>query len=79
MPEAAGVHQATVDALKVWRRERARKDAVAAYLVLPDRALEDIARRRPTTLALLAHCHGIGPTKLERYGDEVLAVVDSQR
>ena len=79
VPEAAGVHQATVDALKVWRRERARKDAVAAYLVLPDRALEDIARRRPTTLALLAHCHGIGPTKLERYGDEVLAVVDSQR
>lgn len=77
--DTAGVHQPTVEALKVWRRERARKDSVAAYLVLPDRALEDIARRRPTTLALLAHCHGIGPTKLERYGDEVLAVVDGQR
>ncbi len=75
---AAGAHQPTVDALKVWRRERARKDAVAAYLVLADRALEDIARRRPTSLAMLAQCHGIGPTKLERYGDELLAVVDSQ-
>jgi DNA uptake protein ComE-like DNA-binding protein len=24
----------------------------------------------------LARCPGIGPTKLERYGDEILAVID---
>lgn len=63
------------DALKTWRRERARRDSVPAYVVLTDKAIDDIARRQPTTLADLARCHGIGPTKLERYGDEVLAAV----
>ena len=67
------------EALKTWRRERARRDGVPAYVVLPDKAVDDIARRTPTSLADLARCHGIGPTKLERYGDEILAAVDAGR
>ncbi len=31
---------------------------------------------RPTTPAELAACDGIGPTKLERYGDELLALLE---
>jgi len=34
-----------------------------------------IATAAPTTLGDLARCAGIGPTKLERYGDEIVAVV----
>ncbi len=80
-PGAAGLdaHQPSVEGLKVWRRERAQQDAIPAYVVLPDKAIEDIARRRPSTLVELARCHGIGPAKLERYGDEVLAILDNHR
>jgi superfamily II DNA helicase RecQ len=64
-----------VDALKAWRKQRASADAVPAYIVLSDAHLEGIAARGPTTLAELARCTGIGPTKLERYGDEIVAVI----
>jgi DNA helicase-2/ATP-dependent DNA helicase PcrA len=64
-----------VDALKAWRRQRAASDGVPAYIVLSDAHLEGIADRRPGSLAELARCTGIGPTKLEGYGDEIVAVI----
>jgi len=66
-----------VTALKAWRLERARRDGVPAYVVLHDSHIEEIARRAPATLRELASCPGIGPTKLDRYGDEILAIVDA--
>ena len=48
-----------------------------AYTVLSDQALHDIARRRPATLAALGEIKGMGPVKLERYGNALLAVVES--
>ena len=48
-----------------------------AYTVLSDQSLHEIARRRPATLADLGDIKGMGPVKLERYGDALLAVVES--
>ncbi len=47
-----------------------------AYTVFTDATLRDIARTRPRTLAALARVPGVGPAKLERFGDAVLAVVE---
>jgi len=71
---AAGTR--VVEALKAWRRETARRDGVPAYVILSDADADGIAVRLPRTLAELAGCRGIGPVKLERFGDEVLAVID---
>jgi DNA helicase-2/ATP-dependent DNA helicase PcrA len=67
--------EALFGALKAWRRDRARADGVPAYVILHDSHLREIAGTRPRTLEALARCPGIGPTKLERYGDEIVAVV----
>jgi superfamily II DNA helicase RecQ len=48
---------------------------VPAYVVFPDRTLVQIADRKPRDRTDLAAISGVGPTKLERYADEVLAVV----
>jgi DNA helicase-2/ATP-dependent DNA helicase PcrA len=66
------------EALKTWRLERARRDDVAAYLVFHNATLEEIAGRRPRSLAELAAVPGVGPAKLERYGEEVLAALAEQ-
>jgi DNA helicase II / ATP-dependent DNA helicase PcrA len=71
-PKVAAEDDAAVVALKSWRLERARRDAVPPYVVLHDRTVEEIASRRPRTLSDLATISGIGPTKLERYGAEIL-------
>ena len=62
-------------ALKTWRLERARADEVPAYVVFHNATLEQIAARRPQSLLELASVPGVGPAKLERYGDEVIAAL----
>ena len=54
----------------------AGSDKVPAYVVLSDRHLQGIAVARPTSLRELRGLPGIGPTKLEPYGEEILAVLE---
>jgi DNA helicase-2/ATP-dependent DNA helicase PcrA len=63
--------------LKRWRAERAKADGVPAYVVFHDRTLGAIAEEMPGDRAALSEISGVGPTKLDRYADEVLAVVAS--
>jgi DNA helicase-2/ATP-dependent DNA helicase PcrA len=74
---AAGV--AAEDGLRVWRKERSTRDEVPAYVVLTDKYMAGIAATMPADSHELRACAGIGPTKLERYGDEILAVLDGVR
>src|SRR5204863_9182719 len=54
---------------------RATADDLPAYVVFHNATLAEIAGRRPRDLSELGTVPGVGPTKLERYGDEVLAVL----
>jgi DNA helicase-2/ATP-dependent DNA helicase PcrA len=63
------------DRLKEWRRTRAQADGVPAYVVFHDRTLAEIAERRCRDRADLSAVSGVGPAKLERYADEILAIV----
>jgi ATP-dependent DNA helicase RecQ len=62
-------------ALRVRRSALAKAEAVPAYVVLPDKSLIDMARRRPANLAEMAEVYGIGDAKLARYGQEFLDVI----
>ena len=68
LPPAFGV-------LREWRLERAKADEVPAYVVFHNATLAEIAERQPSTLAELAGIPGVGPAKLERYGDDILAAL----
>jgi superfamily II DNA helicase RecQ len=61
------------DVLRAWRAQRA--DGKPAYTVINDRTLTAIAQALPESRDELAQIDGIGPTRLERYGDEILALV----
>lgn len=65
------------EALRAWRLKRCRNDKVSAFIVCSNAVLRAIAVRRPTTLAELATVDGIGPTRLDLYGDEIIAVLSS--
>jgi ATP-dependent DNA helicase RecQ len=75
-PAAAnGAAAPLVAELKAWRTRRAREDGVPAYVVLHDATLTELAARRPGSAAELAAVKGLGPTKIDRYGDELLDVL----
>jgi ATP-dependent DNA helicase RecQ len=66
---------ALFEALRAARFELAQRDGVPAYVVAHDRTLKQIAAQRPASMDELLAVAGVGPTKAERYGDELLAVV----
>jgi DNA helicase-2/ATP-dependent DNA helicase PcrA len=68
-------HGPVFETLKAWRLERSKADEVPAYVVFSNATLAEIAERQPASLAELASVSGVGPAKLERYGEEVLRVL----
>ncbi|MGI8697454.1 MAG: ATP-dependent helicase [Mycobacteriales bacterium] len=61
--------------LRAWRVAKAADQQVPAYVVFTDATLVAVAQARPNTSAELGSLPGIGTTKLDRYGADVLAVV----
>ncbi len=66
---------ATFEALRAWRREEAKRQAVPPYVIFSDRTLADLARERPRTPEALTRIGGVGQAKLARYGAAVLGVL----
>ena len=63
------------DALKRWRLETAKAEERPAYVIFHNSTLAEIVRRAPRTRDELAAVPGVGPAKLERYGEEVLSAL----
>ena len=63
------------EALRAFRLAEARRQKVPPYVIASDRSLRDIARLRPASAGALELAHGIGPTKVERYGAAILEIV----
>jgi ATP-dependent DNA helicase RecQ len=61
--------------LRELRRGIATEQGVPAYVVFTDRALADMAARRPSTPVEFLQVHGVGEAKLERYGDVFLEAI----
>ncbi|HEX5401402.1 MAG TPA: ATP-dependent DNA helicase UvrD2 [Pseudonocardiaceae bacterium] len=61
--------------LKSWRADQARMLKVPSYVVFTDATLVAIAEQRPVDTAGLVSISGIGAAKLDRYGSDVLALV----
>ncbi|HET8960404.1 ATP-dependent DNA helicase UvrD2, partial [Nocardioides sp.] len=62
--------------LREWRKARAAEESVPAFVVFTDATLQLIAEHKPRTQQALLAVNGIGRSKLERYGDDVLALLD---
>ncbi len=70
----AGDALALATRLKEWRKEEAKRLGVPAYLVLHDRTLNAVAAARPGNLRELLGVDGMGPAKVEKFGEALLGV-----
>jgi ATP-dependent DNA helicase RecQ len=81
----AGAHESATEGLapdakllrrlKTWRAAEARRRGVPAYVVFHDSTLEALAIVRPRDRGALLSVRGIGPTKVETYGQDLLKVL----
>lgn len=67
--------EALFERLREWRLDRAGEEKVPAYVVFTDATLELIAEVKPADEQTLLRISGIGKSKLEKYGADVLALV----
>ena len=61
--------------LRAWRAETAKAQAVPPYVIFHDTVLRDIAAVRPARLDELGAIKGVGASKLERYGGQLLKLL----
>jgi DNA helicase-2/ATP-dependent DNA helicase PcrA len=61
--------------LRSWRLAVASGTGVPAYVVFTDATLTAISEDKPSTVDALGQIPGVGPSKLTKYGDAVLALV----
>ncbi|MGI8792196.1 MAG: HRDC domain-containing protein, partial [Acidimicrobiales bacterium] len=74
-PEGIAVREA----LRVWRAQKASSEGKPAFVYFSDATLDEMATAMPSSLAELARVKGIGPAKLEAYGEVLLAIIDEHR
>lgn len=67
--------QVLFDALRAWRLEKAREEKVSPFIVAYDTVIAEIAERRPQNETELLAVAGIGPGKVDKYGEDILSIV----
>jgi ATP-dependent DNA helicase RecQ len=73
--DPSAVDVVLIGALRTLRTTLAREEKLPAYCIFPDRTLMEMAARKPNTLAALATVRGVGPAKLEKYGELFLGAI----
>jgi DNA helicase II / ATP-dependent DNA helicase PcrA len=68
----------TMAMLREWRRQEAADQQLPAYCVFTDATLIAIAEARPRSIRELIKVQGLGPTKADRYGDHLLAIIEAE-
>ncbi|MCA3418454.1 MAG: HRDC domain-containing protein, partial [Roseomonas sp.] len=76
-PDVAGIgsDDPVFEALRSWRRGIAQAQSVPAYVVADDRTLAGIAARRPASTDDLLEVPGMGRSRVERYGADILRII----
>jgi len=75
-PLPKNVDPEAVARLRDLRTALAKKHCVPSYTIFSNRTLDALAAFAPTTLKELGQIHGIGPARIEKYGDQIIAVLD---
>ncbi|OLT55594.1 ATP-dependent DNA helicase [Corynebacterium sp. CNJ-954] len=76
---AGDIDQVLVTELRGWRTAMAKSRDVPAYVVMSDATLCAVCHRAPTTVQELVQVPGIGPMKVEQFGEDILGIISNFR
>lgn len=64
--------------LRVWRKIIAHKEGIRPYIIFSDTSLVNIANVKPKTKEELMEIRGMGEKKFEKYGEELLSLINKE-
>ena len=71
------INKELFERLKVWRRIKANKENVKPYIIFSDSSLIEIVNILPKNLEELKEIRGVGEKKLEKYGEEIIDIINN--
>lgn len=66
-----------LDALKLWRSEKAKEQNLPSYFIATNKELTSVAKYKPARKEELLDIKGFGKHKIENYGEEILDILES--
>jgi len=75
----AGVDRECAEALRQLRTELAEEENTAAFIIMHDATLRDLAKHKPINRQQLLGIQGIGKAKAKRFGDRIITVIQRFR
>lgn len=63
--------------LKEWRRQRGEKERLPLFMIITNSDIETIAKKQPKDVSDFFGLKGFGQRKIERYGEEIIALLNS--
>ncbi len=70
--------EACLEKLRDWRGQKARAADIPPFLILPDATLRLLAEKQPQTIEQLPQIKGLGPKKIEQFGQDLLEILNSE-
>lgn len=71
----AQIDSSLLELLKTWRQEEGRVRSVPLYMIASNKTIEALVQNRPVSFSQLSAVTGVGPKMVERYGEELLALI----
>src|SRR5690606_10821463 len=66
-----------LDALRLWRNEKAKDQNLPSYFIATNKELLSIAKYKPAKKEELQDIKGFGKHKIENYGEEIISLVET--
>jgi translin len=78
-PQLDSMEQKIYEALDEWRNQKANEENLAPYIIARNSWLNQIIKLRPKTIKELNAIKGFGERRINKYGKEIIAVINQGR
>ncbi|MFK7872491.1 MAG: RecQ family ATP-dependent DNA helicase [Oligoflexales bacterium] len=65
-----------IEKLKKWAKQEADEKNIPIFMVLTRKSMEQLVLKKPRNTEQLEHICGIGPTRANRYGSQILQILN---
>lgn len=71
--------QGDYEYIRQWRNSKSKEEMLAPFMILSNKSIKEIVAKKPEFEKDLLNIHGIGKAKVEKYGSELIALIDTIR